>query len=107
MRKKETEIHIRLVAEDKDRLTYLAGIQQKTMSQFLLDSALNPPSIIAEPVTTPDYSADIAEINKQLFILVRLVLFAASSEQRHAEEDVIKFYDSTFNKATKIYGEKG
>ena len=104
MKKKQTEIHIRLATEDKDRLAYLAGVNQKTISQFLLDSALNSPPIIAEQVKAPDYSADLAELQKQLFILVRLVLFAASSEQRHAEEDVIKFYESTSEKAAKIYG---
>ena len=46
------------------------------------------------------------ENQKMLYIIVRLVLFSASAEQRHAEEDVIKFYQSTSEKAEKIYGEK-
>lgn len=104
MKKKQTEIHIRLATEDKDRLAYLAGVNQKTISQFLLDSALNSPPIIAEPVKAPDYSADLAEIQKQLFILARLVLYSASAEQRHNEEDVIEFFERTAEKAAKIYG---
>ena len=108
MKKKNAEIHIYLSAEQKEQITRLAELRGKKRSEFLMEAALTEAGkITATSQPTKDYSADLAEINKQLFILVRLVLFAASAEQRHSEENAIDFYQTTAQKAEKIFGEKG
>ena len=101
MKKKNAEIHIYLSAEQKEQITRRAELCGKKRSEFVLEAALTESGKIP---AVKDYSADLEEIKKQLYIIARMVLFSASSEQRHAEEDVIKFYESTSEKAAKIYG---
>ena len=103
MKKKNAEIHIYLSAEQKEQITRRAELCNKKRSDFIVEAALTESGKIP---AVSDYSADLEEIKKQLYIIARLVLFSASAEQRHAEEDVINFYQSTSEKAEKIYGEK-
>ena len=104
MKKKDAEIHIYLSAEQKEQITRRAELCGKKRSEFILEAALTESRKIP---AVSDYSADLEEIKKQLYIIARLVLFSASAEQRHSEENVIDFYQTTAQKAEKIFGEKG
>ena len=110
MKKKNAEIHIYLSAEQKEQITRRAELCNKKRSEFILEAALTESEkipAVSQPTPTRDYSADLEEIKKQLYIIARLVLFSASAEQRHSEENVIDFYQTTAQKAEKIFGEKG
>ena len=104
MKKKNAEIHIYLSAEQKEQITRRAELCGKKRSEFILEAALTESGKIP---AVSDYSADLTEIKKQLYIIARMVLFSASAEQRHSEENVIDFYQTTAQKAEKIFGEKG
>ena len=109
MKKKTAEIHIYLSEKEKEQIARMAELRGKKRSEFVLEAALSESGKITETKQTSftkDYSADLEEIKKQLYVIARLVLFSASAEQRHVEEDVINFYHSTSEKAEKIFGEK-
>lgn len=100
----------RISAGEKNRLLLLAAQAGKTLSAFCRDAAIAAGKIASTEDGGQARHAELLALQKEnqkmLYIIVRLVLFSASAEQRHAEEDVIKFYQSTSEKAEKIYGEK-
>lgn len=104
MPRKAEDIHLRLTPSQKNQLCRFAEIQQKSLTQFMLDAGLavgtkrpqeNHPSI---------QDSDIAEIKKQLFVLCRLMLYVGSSEQLHNNSEMIKFFQDTEKRAGQLFG---
>jgi hypothetical protein len=98
----------RVSVNEKNRLLLLAAQNGKTLSAFCRDAAIaagkNVGPMDGGQARHDELVALQRETQKNLYVIVRMVLFAASAEQRHSEEDVVNFYESTVKKAEKIYG---
>jgi len=107
MPKKAEDIHLRLTPSQKNQLCRFAEIQQKSLSKYMLDAGLElgAKSHAGTPVSL--HANDLNEVKKQLFVLCRLMLFVGSSEQRHENEEMIRFFQDTEKRAGQLFGGEG
>ena len=104
MPRKAEDIHLRLTPSQKNQLCRFAEIQQKSLSQYMLDAGLEAGGKAHRGTANSLPDSDLNEIKKQLFVLCRLMLYVGSSEQLHSTEEMIKFFQDTEKRAGQLFG---
>ncbi|MPL69284.1 hypothetical protein SDC9_15021 [bioreactor metagenome] len=90
---KTEKVQIWVTANQKTQLKRLAEINQKNMSEFILDAALSPTIDSAKLEFYESINADILHLKKAQLIVTQLLL--------NLGEDQLKDYDKIMN----LYGE--
>lgn len=102
MSKKPERIDIRLSVAQKKQLQERAKLNQKTLSEYMLDSALALTLDTAKSNFYQGITVDMTEMKKQLYVVSRLLLLIGSSERLN-EDAIIDFFHATEAKAEKIF----
>lgn len=104
-RNKPDELRVYMTPEQKNRLRHLAEIDEKTMSEFVLDAALNAKNDSSKS-KNQSLDSDMINVRKSLYIMTRLMLLVGS-EQLKSQETIMKFYRETKEEAEKAFAAEG
>ena len=102
---KETEIRVYLTVAQKNQLKKLATINNKSLSQYLLDSGLSLSLDTAKIDFYTTINSNLNYLKRISYVISKLELLIAA-EQYDNQEFVVDFYKATMAEAEKLFKEE-
>lgn len=102
---KETEIRVYLTVSQKNQLKKLATMNNKSLSQYLLDSGLSLSLDTAKIDFYTTINSNLNYLKRISYVISKLELLIAA-EQYDNQEFVVDFYKATMAEAEKLFKEE-
>ena len=102
---KETEIRVYLTVAQKNQLKKLAAMNNKSLSQYLLDSGLSLSLDTAKIDFYTTINSNLNYLKRISYVISKLELLIAA-EQYDNQEFVVDFYKATMAEAEKLFKEE-
>lgn len=102
---KETEIRVYLTIAQKNQLKKLAAINNKSLSQYLLDTGLALSLDTAKIDFYTTINSNLNYLKRVSYVISKLELLIAA-EQYDNQEFVVNFYKATMAEAEKLFKEE-
>ncbi|VBB08461.1 Hypothetical protein LUCI_3733 [Lucifera butyrica] len=101
---KDAEIRVYLTAAQKLQIEKLAAINEKSVSQYLLDAGLSSSLDSAKMDFYTRINNDLTYLKRISYVNSKLGLLAAA-EQTNDQDFAVKFYKATLEEAEKLFKE--
>ena len=99
---KETEIRVYLTVAQKNQLKKMAAINNKSLSQYLLDNGLALSLDTAKMDFYTTINSDLNYLKRISYVISKLELLIAA-EQYDNQDFVVDFYKATMAEAEKLF----
>ncbi len=99
---KETEIRVYLTVAQKNQLKKIAAINNKSLSQYLLDKGLALSLDTAKIDFYTTINSDLNYLKRLSYVISKLELLIAA-EQYNDQKFVVDFYKATMAEAEKLF----
>lgn len=110
-KRKTEKVEVFMTSDQKQRLLFLAGVNKKTMSEYLLDVFLSAGN---GPVGEQDFllqnhlqavRAFQVEQQRTMYVILQFSMYIASFSK--SQDLVMKFYESVYQDALAAFGGEG
>lgn len=110
-KRKTEKVEVFMTFEQKQHLQLLAGVNKKTMSEYLLDAFLSAGKDSDEPASEQDsllqnHLQTVAAFQKEqqrtMYIILQFSMYIASFSK--SQDLVMRFYESVYRDAAAAFG---